>query len=139
MVMALAFHTEELYGVGDMLNIFLFPDLYPLMGLEAALLKQKLESILGGRTLTSFTDTSLLMGKHKVAPIAVWDKVKSQIEAWAVFFTLFLGDDKVHPATYNMFLLLQETPGVRPSLRAQARQKPTFPCRPPSPHTVGVQ
>ena len=39
MVMVLAFHTEDPYGVGDVLNIFLFPDLSPLTVLEAALLK----------------------------------------------------------------------------------------------------
>ena len=43
-------------------------------------------------------------------------------------FTLFWGDDEVHPATYKIFLLLQETSGVRPRLRAQARQQPTFPA-----------
>ena len=139
MVMALAFHTEDPYGVGDVLNIFLFPDLSPLTGSEAALLTHKWDSILGSGTLNSFTDTSLVMGKQRVAPISGWDKEESQLEAWAVFFTLFLEDDEVHPTTYNMFLLLQEKPGVRPRMRAQARQQPTFPRRPPSPHTVGVQ
>ena len=37
MVIALTFHTEDPYGVGDALNIFLFPDLSPLAGSEAAL------------------------------------------------------------------------------------------------------
>ena len=41
MVTKLAFHTEDPYGVGDTLNIFLFPDLSPLAGLEAALLTRK--------------------------------------------------------------------------------------------------
>ena len=70
--------------------------------------------------MTSFTDTILLMGKKKVYLIAGWDEVASQIEAWAVFCTLFLGDNRVHPATYEMFLLLEDTSGVRPRLRAQA-------------------
>ena len=47
-VIALAFHTEELDGVGDALNIFLFPDLYPSVGLEVAILTRKWEAILGG-------------------------------------------------------------------------------------------
>ena len=38
MVMALAFHTKDPDGVGDQLNIFLFPDLSPSAGLESALL-----------------------------------------------------------------------------------------------------
>ena len=137
--MALAFHTEDLYGVVDVITIFLFPDLSHSTGLEAALLTQKWDSILGGGTLNYFTETSLVMGKQKVAPIAGWDKADYQLEAWDVFFTLFLGDDEVQPATYNIFLLLQETSGVRLRLRAQARQKPTFPRRPTLPHTVGVQ
>ena len=74
-----------------------------------------------------FADTSLLMGKQKVAPIAGWDEVESQLEARAMFCTLFLGDNRVHPATYKMFLLLEETSGVSLSLRAQARQQPTLP------------
>ena len=44
-----------------------------------------------------------------------------------MFCTLFLGDDGVQPATYDIFLLLEETSGVSPRLQAQARQQPTFP------------
>ena len=39
---------------------------------------------------------------------------------------MFLGDYRVYPATYEMFLLLEETSGVSPRLHAQSRQKPTF-------------
>ena len=69
----------------------------------------------------------MMMGKHKVSPIVGWDEVESQIEAWAMFCTLFLGYNGVHPATYNMLLLLEETSGVSPRLQEQARQQPTFP------------
>ena len=48
MVMALTFHTEEPDGVGDALNIFLFPNLSSSPGLEAALLTWKWDAILGG-------------------------------------------------------------------------------------------
>ena len=85
MVMALAFHTEYPDGVGDALNIFLFPDLSPLAGSEASLLTYMWDAILGVRTLTSFAATNLVMGKQKVSPIAGWDEVASQLEAWAVF------------------------------------------------------
>ena len=57
--------------------------------------------------MNSFADTSLLMGKQKVAPIAGWDKASSQLEARAVFYTVLLGDNGVHPATYEIFLLLE--------------------------------
>ena len=67
------------------------------------------------------------MEKQKVAPITGWDKASSQLEAWAVFCTVLLGYNGVHPATYEMFLLPEETSRVSPSLRAQACQQPTFP------------
>ena len=67
---------------------------------------RKWDEILGGGTLTSFADTSLIMGNHKVTPIACWDKTSYHLEAWAVFCTLFLGDKTKHPATHEMFLLI---------------------------------
>ena len=44
-----------------------------------------------------------------------------------MFCTLFMGDDGVHPATYDMFLLLEETSGVIPRLQEKSRQRPAFP------------
>ena len=88
---------------------------------------RKWDVTLGGGTLTSFTDTILLIGEQKVSPITGWDKAASQLETWAVFCTVFLGDDSVHPVTFKMFLFLEETSGVIPRLRAQAHQQPTFP------------
>ena len=126
--MVIAFHTKDPDGVVEALNIFLFPDLSPLAGLEAALLKSKWEAILGDRNLTSFAETSLMMGNQKVVPITGWDKGASQLEAWAVFCTVFLGDETKHPMTHKMFLLIEETSGVSLRLQAQARQQPTFPA-----------
>ena len=128
MVMALAFHTKNPEGVKDTLNIFVFPNLSPLAELEAALLTRKCDAILGGGTLTSFADTSLLMGKQKVAPITSWDEAESQLVAWAVCCTLFLGYDGVHPTTYKIFLLLEVTYGASLRLREQAHQQPNFPA-----------
>ena len=118
MVMAFAFHTEDPDGVGDALSIFLFLDHSPSAGSEAVLLTRKLDAILGRVTLTSFADTSLLMGNQHVAPIAGLYEASSQLEAWAIFCTLFLGDDDAHPATYEIFLLMEETSGVSLRLRA---------------------
>ena len=67
--------------------------------------------------MTSSVDTSLLMGKQKVGHIVGWDKTSSQLEAWAVFFTVLLVDDGAHPKTYEIFLLLEETSGVSPRIR----------------------
>ena len=66
------------------------------------------------------------MGKQKFVPIVVWGKASSHIEAWVMFCTVFLGDDGVQPATYEMFLLLEETSGVSLRLQVQACQQPTF-------------
>ena len=77
MVVALVFHTEDPGGVGDALNILLFRDLSPSSGSEASLLNRKWDVILGGGALTYFVETSLLIGKQKVAPIAVWDEAAS--------------------------------------------------------------
>ena len=128
MVMTLTFHTKEPNQVGDVFNILLLPDLSPLVGLETEVLMRKWDTILGVGTLTSFTDTSLLMGKQKVSPIRGWDEAASQLEAWSVFCTVFLVNDGVHPATYDIFLLLEEKSGVSLKLRAQARQQPIFPA-----------
>ena len=73
MVMDLAFHTKDPDGMEDTLKNFLFPNLYPSTGSEAALFTRKWDVILGGGTLTSFAYMILLMGKKKVAPIAGWD------------------------------------------------------------------
>ena len=61
---------------------------------------------MGGGTLNFSVYTSLLMGKQNVVPIAGWDKATSQLEAWAVFCTVFCRDQGKQPATYKMFLLI---------------------------------
>ena len=45
-----------------------------------------------------------------------------------MFYTFFLVDDGVHPATYEILLFLKDTSGVSPRLRAQAHQQPTYPA-----------
>ena len=69
MVMALTFHTKDPNRVGDAMNIFLFPDLSNLAGSEAALLTRKWDAILGGGTLNSFADTSLLWESKRSPPL----------------------------------------------------------------------
>ena len=88
---------------------------------------RKWDAILGYGTLTSPADMRLLMGKQKVTPIVGWDKVASQMEALAVFFMVFIGDKSKHPATYDMFLLIEETSGVSPWMQTQAHHQLTFP------------
>ena len=64
-------------------------------------------AIFGDRTLTSFADTSLLMGKKKVSPIVGWYKALYQLDYWAVFCTMFLSNKEKHPATFDIFLLFK--------------------------------
>ena len=52
----------------------------------------------------------------------------SQLEYWAVFCIVFLRYYGVHPATYEMFPLLEKISGVSPRLWAQDHQQPTFPA-----------
>ena len=121
-----AFHTEDPGRVGRALNIFLFTNLSPLAGSEAARLTRNWDMILGGGTFTYFSDTSLLMGKQKVTLIAGWYEAASQLDLWAVFCMVFLVDEEKHPATFEMFLLIEETSSVSMRLLTQERKHPTF-------------
>ena len=68
MVVALDFHTEDPDGVGDALNIFLFPYLSPSEGLEADLLMWKWDAILGGDLLHPHRQTRVCEGSQGAAP-----------------------------------------------------------------------
>ena len=70
----------------------------------------------------------MLIRKQKVEPIAVWGKAASQLEAWSVFYTVFLVDDIGNPAAYEMFIINKEKFGFSPQMRAQPRQHPTIPA-----------
>ena len=70
-MLALEFHYEDPDGVVYALNLFLFPDLSPLAGSEADLLTRQLNVVFVGETLTSFSDTSLLLGRQKVTPVEI--------------------------------------------------------------------
>ena len=63
LILGLAFYSEEPYVMGDTINVFLFPNMLPLAGSEAALLARRWYTILVGGALTSFTDTSFLLTK----------------------------------------------------------------------------
>ena len=118
LVLGLKFYSEDPYGVGDAINVFLFPDLSPSAGSEAALLARKWDAILGGDALTSFADTSLLLAKQRVKPVTSWEAAEKQLEAWGVFCHVFLGDTAFHPATYKVCTLVEETAYAGVRLRA---------------------
>ena len=47
MVLALVFHSEDPNGVGDAINVFLFPELSPSTGSEEALLTRQWDAVFG--------------------------------------------------------------------------------------------
>ena len=102
LILGLACSSKDPDGVGDAINVFLFPDLYPLASSEAALLARRWDSILGGRSLTSFLETSLLLVRQRVEPVTRLETAEKQLEAWGVFCHVFLGDAAVHPTTYKV-------------------------------------
>ena len=126
MVLSLAFHTEDPDGVGDALNIYLFTDLSPSEGLEAALLTRKWDTILGGEilggsTLASSADMSLLMGETEGRPHR--GLVPSRLPDRGMRRVLHgvPGGQQRTPCD------IQYVSPVSLRLRAQARQHPTFP------------
>ena len=68
-MLALVFYTKYPDGVGDAINIFLSPDLTPLIGLEIEVLTRRWDAFLGGGTITSSNNTRLLLGKHKFTSV----------------------------------------------------------------------
>ena len=78
-VLYLTFHSEEPDRVGDAVNLFLFVDLSPMTGSEVAPLTRRWDAVFGGGILTSFYDTSLLLGHQKVSPVESCNKAASQI------------------------------------------------------------
>ena len=61
------------------------------MGLEAALLTRRQDVVIVGGTLSSFVDTSILLGQQKVAPVETCYDMALQLESWAVFCAVFFG------------------------------------------------
>ena len=127
LVLGLTFYSEDLDGVGDAINVFIFPDLYSSAGSEAALLARRWDIILGGGALTSFSETSLLLAKQRVEPVTSWEAAKKQLESWGVFCHVFFGNADVHLATYEVFTLAKETAYVGARLRAQTQRQPDQP------------
>ena len=73
LILGLYFYSEDLVGVGDAINVFLFPDLSPSARSKVELLAKRWDAILGSGALTSFADTSLLLAKQRVKPVTGWE------------------------------------------------------------------
>ena len=65
LVLGLNFYSEDPDGVGDAINIFLFPDLLPSAASKASFLARRWDAILGGGDIPSFSGTSLLLAQAK--------------------------------------------------------------------------
>ena len=87
--------------MGYAINVFLFPDLSPLVGSKAALLARRWGAIIGGSALTYFADTSLFLTKQRVKPVTNREAAENNLESWGIFYHVFLGDADVHPVTYD--------------------------------------
>ena len=127
MMLDLAFYTKYPDGMGDAVKKFLFPDLSPASGSEAALLTRQWDSVLGGGTLTSFSDTSRLIVWQNVNPVATREKAALQLDIWSMFSTVFLGDVRVHPTAFEMVTLVKDTASVIAQIRSQGRCQASFP------------
>ena len=106
-VLGLELYSKDPDGVGDAINIFIFPDLSPSASSEAVILARRWYVILDGGALTSFADTSLLLDKQQVEPFTSWEAADKQIEAWGVLCHALLGSADVHHATYKVFNLVK--------------------------------
>ena len=90
-------------------------------------MERKWGAVLGAVTLDSFAYTNLIMGQQKVYPVTGWYEAASQIKAWSVMCSVFLGHMGQHPATFDMATLSKETATICPHLWAQSLQEPAFP------------
>ena len=124
MMLDIAFYSEDSSGVGDAVNVFIFPDLCPLAGSETDLLTRMQDAVFCGETLTYFSNTRLLLGCQIAAPVESWDKSASQIKAWEVFYAVFLVMADTHPYNAKMIALVKETTCVCLCLCAECHLQP---------------
>ena len=71
LVLGLAFYYENPDSVGDAINVFLFHDLSPSAGSEAALLGRRWDAILGDGALIYFADTNLLLARQREKRVTI--------------------------------------------------------------------
>ena len=108
MIISIYLHSsKDPYGLGGVMNVFLFPDLSPAVGSELALLTRRWDAVFGRGTLASFNNTILLLGRQKFSPVDSWDEAASQLEAWAVFGTVFPSTADMRPASANIMALVE--------------------------------
>ena len=55
-----------------------------------------------------------------------WEVAEKNLEAWGVLCHVFLGDTAMHPATYEVCSLLEETAYVGTRLQPETQRPPTL-------------
>ena len=128
LVLDLSFYSTDPDGMGESINIFLFPVMSPSVGSEAAPLARSRGVILGRRALTSFAYTSLLLSKNQEEPVTSWEAVDNQLKPWVVLYHVFLVDAAVDPSTYKVCNIVKETAYIRKILWAQMQWQPILPA-----------
>ena len=58
--------------------------------------------MIGNNKATLFVNNESLMVKNKVALFTIWDASVNQLEVWAVFYVVFIGDPVLHPEKFDM-------------------------------------
>ena len=109
-------------GVRDAINVFIFCDLSPSAGSEAALLTRQWDAVLSDNATTSFSDTGYLLVYQKPALVVSWDDASKKLEYWEVFFTILIHEPAYHPTTQEIYFLIEVKEESSVCLRAQAQQ-----------------
>ena len=127
MVLVLAFYTKDPDGVGNYLNVILFPVIYPSTGYTEYLLTRIWDTFLGYNTFKSFWDMGSLLGLQNIALVTIWDTASKQLYEWKVFCEILQGNSRDHPATQEMQDLIDDKKLVRACLCVQAHHQTSFP------------
>ena len=78
------------------MNILLFTDISLSVSSEAVLVARWWDTELDSIMLTKYADTTILLQRHKVSPIGLWEGAKSMLRQWSVFLAVLLVPPKKH-------------------------------------------
>ena len=120
-LLSILFHTKYPDRVGVTFHIFLFPDLSISAVSEDALLARRWYKALDSSTLTTYTNTPLLIQLQKVAPIIKYKVVFNMLDKWEVLLTVILGSGSLHPALCEITMLIGTAEEVNYHLHNQER------------------
>ena len=96
-----AFYTEDLNGVGDTVNIFLFPGLSLYAVSEVVLVVQLWYTALDCSNMTTYAETTALLHCQKISPMVGWEPAIIMMQQWAVFLLVMLGTETKQSMSSN--------------------------------------